>query len=91
MKFSDGVAVCSRSFSKNKILREELLLKYPRTIFNNAGEILSGDRLIEFIGENQKIIIGLEVMDEYVLSRLPNLEVVSKYGVIMVREKEVNI
>ena len=81
MKSFDGVAVCSRSFSKNIILRQELLLEYPRAIFNDAGEVLSGDRLIEFIGDNQKTIIGLEVLDEYVLSRLPNLQVVSKYGV----------
>ena len=75
------VAVCSRSFSANPILREELLSRYPDTTFNDTGESLSGDSLVAFLQGHQKAITALEVIDDSVLSRLPMLEVISKYGV----------
>jgi phosphoglycerate dehydrogenase-like enzyme len=75
------VAVCSRSFSQNQILRGELLERYKNVTFNDAGLKLNGDSLIEFLRGHDKAIIGLEVIDESVLSRLPELRVISKYGV----------
>lgn len=75
------VAVCSRSFSRNPILRSELLTRYPSVTFNDAGLSLAGSDLVEFLKGHQKAIIALEVVSREVLSRLPELEVVSKYGV----------
>ncbi len=75
------VAVCSRSFSHNPILRAELLARYPQVTFNDAGLQLKGDRLIEFLRGHDKAITALENIDESVLSRLPELKVISKYGV----------
>lgn len=75
------VAVCSRSFSKNPVLRAELLALYPNAAFNDDGRQLKGDSLVEFLKGHEKAIVALETVDDAVLSRLPDLKVVSKYGV----------
>lgn len=75
------VAVCSRSFSKNPTLRAELLQRYELVTFNDEGKSLSGDALIEFLKGHQKVITALERIDETIVSRLPDLKVLSKYGV----------
>ena len=78
---TEKVAVCSRSFSKNPDLRSELLLRYARVTFNDAGLQLEGESLIKFLKGHDKAIVALELIDEKVLSRLPELQVISKYGV----------
>ena len=75
------VAVASRSFSKHEGLCKELLKRYPETDFNDLGESLSGQRLVEFLSGHTKAITALEVLDESILKQLPELEVISKYGV----------
>ena len=75
------VAVCSRSFSRDEVLRAELLASYPNVTFNDAGLRLRGDDLVEFLRGHDRAITALEVVDSSVLSRLPELQVISKYGV----------
>jgi len=75
------VAVCSRSFSQNPILRKELLERYDNVSFNDDGIKLNGDSLVEFLKGHNKAITALETIDDYVLSQLPELQVISKYGV----------
>jgi phosphoglycerate dehydrogenase-like enzyme len=77
----ERVAVCSRSFSRNPILRDELLSQYKNVTFNDKGLQLVGDKLVEFLKGHEKAITGLEKIDESILSRLPELKVISKYGV----------
>ena len=43
------VAVCSRSFSKNPVLRQELLDQFPNAKFNNEGISLKDKALIDFL------------------------------------------
>jgi len=81
MNNSDYVAVCSRSFSSNDLLRAELIAKYKNIKFNDAGIQLSGQELIDFLSGCNKAIVGLEVLNESILNSLPELNVVSKYGV----------
>ena len=81
MNSVDRVAVCSRSFSRNPILRAELLARYSNVTFNDAGIQLEGDELINFLRCHDKAITALETIDEYVLSSLPELKVIGKYGV----------
>ena len=76
-----NVAVTSRSFSKNPILRNELLKKYENVKFNDSGLQLQGDSLVDFLKECHKAIIALEVINDDILRRLPRLKVISKYGV----------
>jgi D-3-phosphoglycerate dehydrogenase len=81
MKSLDKIAVCSRSFSANEILRSELLSKYENVTFNDKGVSLGGDSLVEFLKGHDKAITALEKIDDYVLSHLPQLKVIGKYGV----------
>ena len=75
------VAVCSRSFSKNITLRNELLKKYTNVVFNDEGLILDGELLVDFLKNSTHAIVALEKINSNVLKKLPNLKVISKYGV----------
>jgi len=75
------VAVASRSFSRHPKLREALLARYRYVTFNDAGESLSGTRLIDFLRGHDKAITALEKLDESVFAELPELKVIGKYGV----------
>ena len=75
------VAVTSRSFSRNLNLREELLCRYKNVIFNDKGLKLEGDSLVDFLQGSSKAITALEKIDRNILSRLPELKLISKYGV----------
>jgi phosphoglycerate dehydrogenase-like enzyme len=76
-----AVAVASHSFSKHPTLRQELAAKYSVIHFNETGRPLDGDGLVRFLRGHQKAITGLEVLDEPLFCALPELRVVSKYGV----------
>lgn len=77
----EPIAVASRSFSRHPTLRAELLERYSNVHFNDAPSRLAGEALIEFAQRRRKLIIGLERVDEAILASLPELEVISKYGV----------
>lgn len=75
------VAVTSRSFSRNATLRAELLHRYPGADFSPSSGVLAGTALVELLRGHDAAIVGLEVIDERVLAALPELGVISKYGV----------
>ena len=81
MKNNTPIAVTSRSFSRHPILRAELLERYSNVRFNDEGLSLKGEELIEFARGRRKLITALERVDENFLAALPELEVISKYGV----------
>ena len=76
-----SVAVTSRSFSRHPELRALVLERYSDAKFNDDGLSLQGKSLIEFLSGYEKAITALEVIDDSILSHLPNLKVISKYGV----------
>jgi len=76
-----AVAVASHSFPKNPTLRRELLARYPDAVFNETRRPLTGGALVEFLRGHDKAITGLEVLDEALFSAVPELRLVSKYGV----------
>jgi phosphoglycerate dehydrogenase-like enzyme len=75
------VAVASRSFSRHPVLRRELLARHDRITFNDQGRSLAGDELIAFLRGHEKAITALERLDGRVFDAVPELRVVSKYGV----------
>jgi D-3-phosphoglycerate dehydrogenase len=75
------VAVCSRSFSRNAVLRAELLQRYEQVTFNDGGIELRDDVLVAFLRGHDKAITALERIDTAIISRLPELRTISKYGV----------
>jgi D-3-phosphoglycerate dehydrogenase len=78
---SRKVAVLSRSFSEHETLRGELLARFPGTQFNETGRTLAGDELVEFLQGRDAIVVALEKIDAALLARLPDLRIISKYGV----------
>ena len=77
------IAITSKSFSKNEILIQKLREVYPDAILNlqHKPTGLNQDQLIEFLQGCEKAIVALEEINSSVLSKCPNLKVISKYGV----------
>src|SRR3954469_12013500 len=75
------VAVASRSFSRNAALRAELLARYPDAIFSESPNVIDGAELIALVRGHERVIVGLERIDDAILAQLPELKIISKYGV----------
>ena len=75
------IKVTSRSFSRHPILQKELLDIFPDSIFNPNGPTTGLSDLVDFLGDAEGVILGLEKMDRSVLAQLNNLKIVAKYGV----------
>jgi len=75
------VAICSPSFSSNKILRKEIKKQFSKVFFNNSGKILRDKKLYNFLKNKDVAIVGLEKINSQILNRLPNLKIISKFGV----------
>ena len=81
MNTTSRVAVASRSFSRHPALRAALEAAYGRVSFNESGASLAGSGLVDFLRGHDKAIIALERIDGALLDTVPELRVVSKYGV----------
>ena len=79
--FESKVVVTSISFSKSTVLKKSLLKIFPNSIFNETGQRLSGEKLIEFFNDADAAIVGIETIDDSLLQRAPSLKIISKYGV----------
>lgn len=75
------VAVPCISFSQNPTLRAELLASYPDAKFNDAKRRFIEDELIGWLRGYDAAIMGLEPVTEKVLSALPELKVIARFGV----------
>ncbi len=75
------IAVCSRSFSRHPDLCRELRERYSDVTFNDDGLRLVGGDLVKFLDGHEKAITALETLDADTLAQLPELKVISKYGV----------
>ena len=75
------IAVAALSFARNEALRKELMAKYPHVTFTEATSVLAADDLVALLRGHDRAIVGLERVDDHVLSQLPDLRVISKYGV----------
>ena len=75
------VAVASRSFAGNPTLRAELSARYPDTIFTESPVVIGGAELVALLRGHDAAIVGLERIDDSVLGQVPELRVISKYGV----------
>lgn len=75
------IAVASRSFSRNAALREEIRARYPQVSFSESPNVIGGDELIAFLRGHDRAIVGLERIDDAILDAVPELKIISKYGV----------
>ncbi len=77
------VAVTQAFFGRHPILRAELLAKYADVTFKQADSILEGQELIDFLRGHDKVIMSIDKLTRDVIEALPELKVVSKFGVGM--------
>jgi len=75
------VAVTSKAFSKNETLISELKKHFKDIKLNLTGKKLNEEELIEFLSDRDGVIVALEEINKNVIDSLPNLKVVSKFGV----------
>lgn len=75
------IAVVSRSFSRNLTLKAELQARHPDCTFTDSVSALEGAALVSFLRGHERAIVGLERIDDVVLEQVPELRVISKYGV----------
>lgn len=75
------IAVAARSFARNATLCAELSATYPDVTFSDSAEVLDGADLVALLRGHDRAIVGLERVDEAILAQLPELKIISKYGV----------
>lgn len=75
------VAVTSKSFSKNKTLITELSTYFDEVKLNHSTKKLNDNELIEFLDNCDGAIVALEEVNKTIIDSLPQLKVVSKFGV----------
>lgn len=78
---NDKIAVAARSFARNVTLRAELSARYPNVTFSDSAWVLEGAELVALLRGHDAAIVGLERIDDAVLEQVPELKVISKYGV----------
>ena len=68
-KYSAQIKVTSPSFSRNDVLKRELLASFPNSTFNMSGKELEGKELIDFLSETEgAIIVLIESMKQFLLT-----------------------
>ena len=75
------VIVTPPSFCKSESLKSKLSSLFPNTVYSERDQYLSGPELIEFLKEADAAIIGRDPIDQKTLNALPQLKMISKYGV----------
>ncbi len=77
------VAVTPPAFCKRESLRTELSHYFPNTTFNQKDRYLSMPELIDFLKDADAAVIGRDPINDELISLLPKLRMISKYGVGM--------
>ena len=75
------ISICSRTFYNNLELKLEIEKLFAKVKFNKTNKTLQGKNLIEFLKDSEIALVGLEKMNSEILSKLPKLKVIVKYGV----------
>jgi phosphoglycerate dehydrogenase-like enzyme len=74
------LGVAADHVTRHPAMRQEVVNAYPGAKFNKADHRIGEDELIAFLKDCDAAIIGFEPVTERVLSALPNLKIISKYG-----------
>ncbi len=75
------IVVISPSFSKNSTLSSQILFTFPNTTLNISGMRFNKEELIKYLQNADAAIVGLETIDDDVLSACQNIKIIAKYGV----------
>ena len=75
------VVVTPPAFCKSENLKSKLSNTFPNTIYNEKDDYLSESELILFLKDADAAIIGRDPVTKTTLEALPQLKMISKYGV----------
>jgi D-3-phosphoglycerate dehydrogenase len=75
------VAVTSPSFSKHPVLIKKINESFDMVKLNAEGKIFTQEELIEYLDGYEAVIVGLDSINKEVIDALPDLKIISKYGV----------
>jgi phosphoglycerate dehydrogenase-like enzyme len=75
------IAVTPPAFCKSKFLRAELKKHFPQATFNEKDRYLTSPELIDFLKDKDAALIGRDIIGIKELKSLPQLRMISKYGV----------
>jgi phosphoglycerate dehydrogenase-like enzyme len=81
MQKTPRVAVTPPPICNSATLRNELSDLFPQPLFNDTGRYLTEDELIQFAGEADALLVGRDRITDKILSALPQLKIIAKYGV----------
>lgn len=75
------VKVSNVAFSKNPYLVDKLLVEFPDAIINEKGTRLCNEELVGYFSDADAAIVGLEAINAELLDKLPQLKMITKFGV----------
>lgn len=76
------IGITTVAFSKNELLVNKVKnLRFKKVYTNESFKRFTQDELIEFLSKCDVAIVGLDKIDENILSKTPKLKAISKYGV----------
>ena len=75
------ICVTSRTFVKSKELRNLLEKEFYNITYNEEGIHFDEEGLIAFLEQCDGAIVSEDKISKLVIDRLPNLKIISKYGV----------
>tara|TARA_B100000686_G_scaffold42194_1_gene44062 strand:- start:116 stop:1036 length:921 start_codon:yes stop_codon:yes gene_type:complete len=75
------VVVTPPAFYKSESLKSKLSSLFPNTVYNQNANYLSGEELVVFLKDADAAIIGRDPVTQDTLNALPQLKMISKYGV----------
>ncbi len=75
------VKVPNVAFSKNPYLVGKLLAEFPDAIINEKGTRMSNEELVDYFSDADAAIVGLEAINAELLDKLPQLQMIAKFGV----------
>lgn len=76
------IGITTVAFSKNELLVNKVKnLSFKKVYTNESFKRFTQDELIEFLSKCDVAIVGLDKIDENILSKTPKLKAISKYGV----------
>jgi len=80
MSSFNRVGIAADHVSRHPAMRQEVMNVYPQAKFNDAGHRIDENELIAFLQDCDAAIIGFEPVTDRVLTALPNLKIIAKYG-----------
>ncbi len=74
------LGICADHVNRHPAMRQEVLKIHPKAKFHDAGHRLNEEEMIKFLADCDAAIVGFEPVTERVLSALPQLKLIAKYG-----------